>query len=524
MIKNTQKSAHLVSPCHLKYFDVKRENVICGDYSYDSRDGIAYCNEPDIGSGDEYIPCGTFDESIDGYVEGVGVYEMVKEEMESNKILFEGEGEDLKIYIPLISTDDTPEYITNMVEKEHKIIPLISAAGCIENDPEWEEKRGKSCYGIENTYTVDIYRGAESIGLSHLAKKGDIAIQKDKEYVLHIYRVGIDLVFDIYPVELCKDNPLLVGFGQAWPGEENRMVKQLTCEQVNGVTETASANEIKNIADYAFDEKTEKKIRVTPDSDMEVRDIMANIILLWETLGENCGYGAGRKQCFRVLLSPMKKEMLCETKYTYDKESNGNTCQLDMDFDGTKEFKILRNGTKDLEEMSSSDYYSVSSKFYDPEFLFSSKEPGFVIAFEDNDLDGTWDTVKAWGESDKVGIEKWLSVPDGIISLSDIENGVPKHSSMKNCYTPGIVLDFGDNLDNRMMDDIEPNYCLRHKSTTAIILEYAWIPITAVSLTVATIFGGPLGFYGTWAVLSGGGLVSAGTSLAADWKMSWPTR
>jgi len=76
---------------------------------------------------------------------------------------------------------------------------------------------------------------------------------------------------------------------------------------------------------------------------------------------------------------------------------------------------------------------------------------------------------------------------------------------------------------DRMMD-IDPNYCLRHKSTTGIILEYAWIPITAATLTVATIFAGPLGFYGVWAVTSTGGLIASGTALAADWKMSWPTR
>jgi hypothetical protein len=512
---NSQAPAHLVSPCYTKYFDVRMDDITCGEYSYSSRDdeNAIYCNEPKIGSKEGLFECGTFDSSIDTYLGGSMIYDMLKEELGSKgKKLWEGEGSDVKIYLPLLSEDGDQQYLTNLNLKEHAATKKEWGSQCEGKDPEWEE--GDPCYETTGVYEVDIYRGSGSVGLSYVSSRDDVVMQKDKEYVLHVYWVDDydkdNLVFDVYETRLCEGDPLLVEYGSVWPGEHPNKLRQLTCSDVKEVTsQVRTVEQIKILAQNAYDNQRERMMRITPDSDVKAGELMVNIALLEETFDDDCILNPLKAQCFRTLNSPVKNTMTCRTTFTKDKENDGNVCELDMNLDGIgSDVQILREG---------GEYYSSSTTFFEPEYGFGAK--GFTVALEDDDTDGNWDTAKA---EDQSIVSIILTGPSKVISLSDIdEEGNPQHVSMKNCHTHGVVLDFGHDLDDRLQD-VDPNYCLRHRTKWAKILHWGQWSIFAGTAIVATLFAGPYGFYGVWAVMAAGGVLEAGATYGEEWVMTWP--
>ncbi len=513
---NSQQSAHLVSPCKLDYFDVKMEDVICGDYTYNAVDGTIFCNEPKIGGGDDIIECGTFDSNIDKYIgRSNELYDMLKAELESKvKKFSEGDGEDLKIYLPLLSDDDNQQYLTNFKLTQSGATEHEELFGLACKGKDLMYKLWDPCYETTSVYTVDVYRGSESVGLAYVRNGDEVVMREGKEYVVHMYPVHDkhwNLVYDIYDTELCNDDPLLVEYNQMWPGEHEYKLQQLTCSEVKGFTSyIRTLNQLKALVEDVHENKRERKTKIIPDSDIKAEDILANVAIFGEELSYNCVSNPLTAQCVRTLRSPLQTNMKCVTGFTIDKEDNGNTCTLDMNLGPISEnVEIIRDDDE---------YYSLSTLFSEPEAGLGGVF--FEITFEDDDIDGIWDTLKVVEEDITTVI---FPSPRNAISLSDIdENGEPQHVSMKNCHTRGVVLDFGDDLKDRLDEDVNPNYCLRHRTKWANILYWGEMAIAVTTVTVATVFAGPLGFYGVWATLAIGGALEFGTAVAEDWVMSWP--
>jgi len=525
------KNAHMVSPCNLNEFDVKRSVFECGKFSTNKETDVIFCDDATekTDTNECLVRCDNFDNSLDEYM-GTEFYDLLKDAMKvSERKLYEGVRDSEpyveKLYLPWNSEHNQIFYLDDLNYDPSRLCGYEGIGGPY--GWEWSSCFEANLYKNEN----------HALGLVPVASPTSTVMESGKTYVLHIYYVDEpwdlnDVLIDIYPVELCDSNSEQI--------IERYQIdrKSLTCDEVNTVTDIVSdIDAIKNLVVDALSEETEHIILFTPSSDIVSGDMVTDVSWgfdfefgadgKWITADGGSGIGeveryigcykstdkiygervqySKRRQCFRII-SPIEIKLTVFTSGTTEDEK---LLFIDV-FDEQFNTRFISDGTSDSGKLSI-------------QKVFIDDEEGYQAVFTDDNDDGSWETIIVSPDTflDQDNFLYNLFSTAKQVVVSDINsNGEPQLIGIKSCCIDGVMIDLSG-LDDKKSDDYDTNYCLRSVSTKWILLNWGGRFVGAAGILAAGIFSGG----SAWAFMALAAIpvfTQAGTEAVRDYQGKWP--
>jgi hypothetical protein len=536
--KDKYETAHLVSPCYLDSFEMKKDDVVCSVYSYNKNEQIEECSSPkhvEESDFEDYKTCGTIDEGIDKYLKMEGdksIYGRLNTILgaQSKRKLFEysKEGKLSKMYIPWLSSQSQSVYVDSFVLTEHQQIDGI--------DTPFDILEGNVNYGNKKMTLVTL--DSINTGIIH----GDsVVMESGKKYIVRPYRCekgsGIDdddMVVDIYPYD-CDDKDIYL---------TNKCGKKmLTCEEARSqatgsLLTTEGLRDVFNAIKDSYEIPLNgKPVAFTASKDVTARELLidgmefGHSTLSYESYYQNdgsafdksrsydCGIGGKDVQCFRTIgTQKMKLKTGSEIGKNYFRTEKGYFLSTGIGMDAfNPEYLWINQGESETGfewqgiELKGDDHVTFSDNDLQP----YSAENG-VIGDDYDEIEirnGEFSFGNIFGKD-----------TDHSITISDItDNNIfsANQISMTDCRTEGITIDLTD-MGNQKTEfkDGRTNYCVRQLPKTG-----AWIKSGVQALAVAGCIVGAF-FTSGWTltfITAGLGLTEAGTQALGDYKASWPS-
>ncbi len=179
----------------------------------------------------------------------------------------------------------------------------------------------------------------------------------------------------------------------------------------------------------------------------------------------------------------------------------------------TKKCGMVIDATEqpDSEELSGERMLSV-----DRGRLFSQKMNDVIdIELIDYSGDGQWDTIK----ESKPRLISTMN-PERYVIMSDIgSDGEPENIEVGNCDKDAIIVDFGRISEHQSKVESN-NYCLRHKSTTELVIKWGGRVAGGTISTLGILSG--WGTIPTMLVFAAGSALGTATEIGTEMSSDWP--
>lgn len=548
------KNLHLVSPCYLNEFEVKKTIFVCNKYSYNKETGVIICDGAEE-SDKRLVRCGVLDKSLDDYM-GTPFYDTLTEviKVDDMTLYSDTKGTELwehpdKLYLPWHSREGEILYLDDFE-------PDVNAA---RNEYPSRLQPGQ-IKDSANAFNAILYKnGKKAFGLVPVYNEDNKIMESGKAYVLHIYfidepwaSIENDVIVDIYPVDMCETSADQI----VERHEISR--KSLSCDQVKKVTETVSSiDEIKALVAKA-DEETEFIMKFTPAPGavpVTPKDLLSTEGFnfkfgadhLWtEREGSFAGETAkpsyegcykdtktvdgvrvsytGRRQCFRILDQPVKVGLTVHKMLLVGADIDERLLRIES---VDEQFKSIFLPDCTRFKAESPDGKSINIEEDEPatdckfsiQNVYIDDKNKYTAVFTDDTNDGKWDTIRIspiadWKEA--FGLKDAKE-----ITLSEINsNGEPQHIGMRNCYTDGVMIDL-TGLDSKKVDVGGKNYCLRHKSAVLVAIKWGGRAVGAAGIVFAGVFSGGSA-WAFMAIAAVPALAEVTTESITEYKGLWP--
>ncbi len=454
--------AHLVSPCSLGVFEIKKEYVECEYYIRKNDDGTIICQDASISDDEELLQCGVWDEEIDKKFP-VPFYEKIDNSAKGDKKLFEyNDDETLKrIYIPWKS-DSGMETTSLDSDKETAMAQITNALiNCRTNNLINNQKTAECKWlSTENLGAVTITEQDIEEYFDSISNDYDSTFEWD----LGTISQNSPRIIRVFS-ETCESgiiNPFgITGRVHVASTAELVYLDDITCEKKEGDYDIYKASV------YSSDEK---KGSITFQCFMFSGNEYDNIQLKSENDNEN--------------------RYVCEILQT---EFGAIQDMLLGDNDARPRYVFV--GDKDKKNF----YIMVAHTYYELPSVDSS------FTYIDDDLNGEWDTFNA---------KRYIGEQEDQVTVSNLENGDVNFLAMENCRTEAIAL---ENFEDK------EDYCFHQKSTTEVITKYLGYAVGIGALIYANIImPGSGSLLAALKLNIVNGIITFLPGEISDWASEWP--